>query len=98
MKLQLVILALVITAHGCGDQQMPVIADPTVKEISAPKPALELIDISKVPRLDKSRFQEGHTATGEPNQIAKDLVANGKDAIPFLISKLGDETKMESPA
>ena len=97
MKLQVVILTLMVVAYGCGDERIPVIADPTVKESIAPKPALELIDISKVPPLDKSRFQEGHTATGEPNQVAKDLLANGKDSIPFLISKLEDETKMESP-
>lgn len=88
----------VIALCGCGDDRLPTISDPTVKTESTPKPALELIDISKVPKLSpKGRFQEGQSATvfGEPNQVADDLIANGKDAIPFLISKLEDETEMD---
>jgi hypothetical protein len=96
MKLRLMILGLIFVAFGCGEDRMPVVADPTVKEEAAPKPALELIDISKVPPLDvKARFQEGKTGTGEPNQVAKDLVANGKGSIPFLIGKLDDETEID---
>ena len=96
MKLRLLMVAMMLGVFGCGDDRMPVVSDPTVKEEAGPKPPLELIDISKVPPLDaKTRFQEGKTATGEPNQVAKDLVANGKASIPFLIGKLDDETEID---
>jgi len=84
-------------AVGCsGSDQLPVVADPTVKVDSTPKPALELVDLSKVPPLDpKGRFQDGRTGDGQPNPVAKDIVANGKDSIPFLIRKLEDETELD---
>ena len=96
MRFVLVAFVSAFILSACGDDRLPVVADPTIKTESTPKPALELIDISKVPHLDsKGRFQDGQTADGETNQVAKDLVANGKDAIPFLIDKLDDETEMD---
>lgn len=96
MKLRLAIVVLLATGFACGDERMPVVADPTVKQDTVSKPPLELIDISKVPPLDpKARFQKGKTSTSTVNQVAKDLVSNGKSSIPFLIAKLDDETEMD---
>src|SRR5829696_9162318 len=86
-----VLLALVCDDGG----DVPAVADPTVTVTTTPKPALEHVDITKIPPLDKTRFQEGRSANGEPNRVAKELVANGKDSIPFLIGKLDDETEMD---
>ena len=96
MRFVLVSFVMAFILSGCGDDRLPAVEDPTIKTESTPKPALELIDISKVPHLaSKGRFQDGGTADGGTNQVAKDLVANGKDAIPFLIDKLDDETEMD---
>jgi hypothetical protein len=81
---------------SCSDDKLPAIPDPTVKVDAAAKAPLELVDISKLPVLaSKGRFQDGATALGEPNQVAKDLVANGPNSIPFLIGKVEDETEMD---
>jgi len=98
MKLSVLILLVGTLAalSSCSGEKLPAISDPTVKAEGIAKPPLELVDISKLPVLSKGRFQDGDTALGEPNQVAKDLVANGKAAIPFLIAKLEDETEMDS--
>jgi hypothetical protein len=57
-----------------------------------PKKDLSQIDLSKLERIaPKGRVQDK-----EYNQlpIIDDLIANGKDSIPFLIGKLDDETKI----
>ena len=98
MKLVVSILLLgsVAALSSCSDEKLPAISDPTVKVEVIAKPPLEFVDVSKLPVLSKGRFQDGDTALGEQNQVAKDLVANGKAAIPFLIAKLEDETEMDS--
>jgi len=61
-----------------------------------PKKALNRIDLSAIKHIAKGRAQDG-TLEGEnfaKLSIADDLLAHGKDSIPFLISKLDDETKM----
>ena len=93
MKIVLIAITLIF-AVACTEG-LPTVPEPSVKATLTPKPPLELIDISKVPPRDKSRFQEGHTADGRPNPIAEEIVANGKDSIPFLIGKLEDETEMD---
>ena len=96
MRFVLVAFVIAFVLSACGDDRLPVVADPTVRTESTPKPAMELIDISNVPHLaSKGRFQDGDTANGKTNQVAIDLIANGKDAIPFLIGKLDDETEMD---
>ena len=92
---KLVAFILTAIAIACDEPPVPVVRDPTVNLESTPKPALETVDISRVPPRDKRRFQEGHSANGEPNNVASELVANGRDAIPFLISKLDDDTEMD---
>lgn len=90
------LLASVVFLYGCRDQPRVIVEEPILKTESSSKPPLELIDISTVPPLaSKGRFQDGETARGETNQIAKNLLANGKDSIPFLIGKLEDETEMD---
>lgn len=96
MILKVVVAVLFFGLVSCTESKTPVAPDPTVNDEKIPKPPLELVDISKSPVLSsKGRFQTGETALGETNQVAKDLVANGKDAIPFLISKLDDETEID---
>lgn len=88
--------AALLLLASCDSGPMPQVPDPTTKAETTPKPNLEFVDISKTPELSsKGRFQKGDTALGETNQVAKDLVANGKDSIPFLISKLDDETEID---
>lgn len=90
-------LSVLAASAGCsGTDQLPLVPDPTAKVDSTPKTPLELLDLSRVPPLDpKGRFQDGRTGNGEPNPIAKDLVANGKDSIPFLIAKLDNEAEID---
>ena len=62
----------------------------------SPRP-LELIDLSKMPPLDSKRMQTSmRDAVGNRNEILADLIANGKASIPFLITRLDDETKIEN--
>jgi len=90
-------MLMVVGSTACsGSDQLPVVSDPTIKVDSTPKPALELVDLSKVPPLaSKGRFQDGRTGNGQPNQIANDIVTNGKESIPFLIRKLDDDTEID---
>lgn len=60
-----------------------------------PKKALSEIDISKIGHIaPKGRVQDK-----EYNELAvvDDLIANGKEAIPFLIGKIEDETVIHKP-
>ncbi|MGI9056043.1 MAG: hypothetical protein ACR2F2_09610 [Pyrinomonadaceae bacterium] len=69
---------------------------PTPK-ISPPKTDFSKIDLTTIEHIEKGRAQDG-TLVDENFQkltIADDLLAHGKDSIPFLISKLDDETEMK---
>ena len=97
MSLRALVIVFTLLSFGCSpDERLPSVPAPTITSEPTPKPALELIDLTKVPRLNsKGRFQEGDTVTGESNLVAREIVAAGKDAIPLLISKLEDEPEID---
>jgi hypothetical protein len=54
---------------------------------------LDQIDISKIGRIaPKGRVQD---LDYNKLEVVAELIANGKDSIPYLISKLDDETKLD---
>jgi hypothetical protein len=65
----------------------------TPSEMEGPRKSLSEIDFSRIGRIaPKGRVQDK-----EYNQleVIDQLIANGKDSIPFLISKLEDETVLD---
>jgi len=46
------------------------------------------------PLPDGGRIQDGTDAVGNENHIVQELLANGKDSIPFLIDQLDNETEI----
>lgn len=97
MKWGFLVLTTLFVIAGCGAKHRPVVTPPTINAEPSPKPALEDIDLTKTPPLTKGRFQDGETADGRPNPLADAVVASGKNAIPFLIGKLEDETALPEP-
>ena len=66
-------------------------------QTAPPKTELRDIDLTTIKHIaPKGRAQDGSLQDKEFNQllIADDLIANGKDSIPFLIGKLDDETEL----
>lgn len=62
---------------------------PTARPRQSPKPLSE-IDLTKIgPLAPKGRVQDKDY---NESQVVDDLISNGRDAIPFLISKLDDRT------
>ncbi len=62
-----------------------------------PEKALNRIDLSAIKHIAPKGRAQDSSLEGEKFaklSIADDLLAHGKDSIPFLISKLDDETKM----
>jgi hypothetical protein len=58
-----------------------------------PKKSLDKIDISKIEHIaPKGRVQD---LDYNKLEAVADLIENGKDCIPYLISKLDDETKLD---
>ncbi len=91
-----IVLVFSLLLSACSDAEITGVPAPAQAPQIAEKRPLELVDISKMPTLDsKGRIQNGRTALGETNHIAIDLVANGKDSIPFLINQLENETEMD---
>jgi len=74
-----------------------------VDTLLAQTPALPKIDLSKIDLTEikhiapKGRAQDGGLQDIEFNElpIVNDLLAPGKDSIPFLIGKLDDETEID---
>ena len=88
------VLSLFLAA--CSDSEIAGVPAPAETPNIVGKRPLELVDISKMPVLtSKGRIQDGDTALGDRNHIAIDLVANGKDSIPFLINQLENEAEMD---
>jgi len=66
-----------------------------------PKKPLTEIDLTTIKHTDpKGRVQDGGLQDKDFKElpIAENLLAHGKDSIPFLIGKLDDETKMDKGA
>lgn len=91
-------LALVLALSGCGAANASK-ADgfPTPQKMPAKKPLSE-IDLTIIKHIQpKGRAQDG-ALEGENFKklsLADDLLAHGKDSIPFLIAKLDDETSLD---
>lgn len=69
---------------------------PTQTPILAKK-SLKQIDLTEIKHISpEGRAQDGSLQDDEFNElpIANELLAHGKDSIPFLIGKLNDETEM----
>jgi len=90
-------IIIILLLSGCNTSEIPK-AEISKMDILPtqtpvfPKKPLNQIDLSKLERIaPKGRVQDK-----EYNQlpIIDDLIANGKDSIPFLIGKLNDETKI----
>jgi hypothetical protein len=62
-----------------------------------PKKTFGQIDLTEIKHIAKGRAQSGTVQDEKFNElsIVNDLLAHGRDSIPFLISKLDDETKMD---
>jgi hypothetical protein len=61
----------------------------------AKKKPLDQIDISKIGHIaPKGRVQD---LQYNKLEVIADLIANGKESIPYLISKLDDETRLDVP-
>ena len=107
---KVVLYILILFMVSCGKTNQVItqqIAESTPKVIeSTPKPndlqnpskknvvPLSKIDLSKIGHIaPKCRVQDK-----DLNQlkVVDDLIANGKDSIPFLISKLDDKTKINN--
>lgn len=70
-------------------------------QITLQKKPLNKIDLTQIKHtVPQGRAQDGGLLDEEFNElsIVSDLIAHGKDSIPFLISKLDDETKMDNHA
>lgn len=65
--------------------------DNSVEEIT-PLSEIDLSKIGHIAPIDRVQDKEENQL-----KVVNDLIANGKDSIPFLISKLEDKTKINEP-
>jgi len=91
------LIIIIFLLSGCNTAEISR-ADtlPTQTPVLAKKP-LKDIDLTSIKHIAKSRAQDGSLEDKDFKElpIADDLLAHGKDSIPFLISKLDDETEMK---
>lgn len=82
---------------GCSTVEISKADSLQVQKPVLPKKPLADIDLTTIKHIDKGRAQDGSLEDENFNTlpIAEDLLAHGKDSIPFLISKLEDETEMK---
>src|SRR5262245_29636954 len=100
VRISVVVFGVAVLLAGCNRTAQPLVKNSAAQqqvvasvrsEPKAPKPFSE-IDLLKICNLAaKGRAQDLHYNNSE---VINDLVANGKDSIPFLIGKLGDRTLM----
>jgi hypothetical protein len=99
-------IIIILLLSGCKTSEIPR-AEISKAEISPsqtpvlPKKALSQIDLTEIKHTTpRGRAQDGGLLDEEFNElsIVNDLLAHGKDSIPFLISKLDDETEMDNRA
>ncbi len=99
---------IILLLLGCSGSEIPKTEIPRTEiskaEISLsqtpvlPKKALSQIDLTEIKHtVPQGRVQDEGLQDEEFNElpIVNDLLAHGKDCIPFLIGKLEDETEME---
>jgi hypothetical protein len=99
-KVSLFIIVIFLSS-GCNTAEVSkAVSSPTQTPV-LPKKALSQIDLTKIKHITpQGRVQDGGLLDEEFNEltIVKDLLSHGKDSIPFLISKLDDETEMNRSA
>jgi len=91
-------IIIIFLLSGCNTAEIS-----KVDTLLAQTPALPKIDLSKIDLTEikhiapKGRAQDGGLQDIEFNElpIVNDLLAHGKDSIPFLIGKLDDETEID---
>jgi hypothetical protein len=82
---------------GCGDANVVRVSNSGASPSASPSPQVQIaeVNLAQIGHVaPKGRAQDRNY-----NQLAvvEQLIAQGKESIPFLISKLDDETKIEGP-
>lgn len=98
VKHYLFFLITVFSFLGCLSNETPKTETLPTQTPIVSKKSLSEIDLTTIKHIEpKGRVQDN--GVGDENfkllSITDDLIANGKDSIPFLINKLDDETKMK---
>ena len=99
MRVISVLCCCIVAVSACamtqtGEQQAPEPAHNSAALVK-PKKSLKQIDISKIGHIaPKGRVQDLEYNNLE---VVADLIANGKECIPYLISRLDDKTKLDVP-
>ncbi len=89
---------LIFLLSGCNTSEISKAGTLQTQTIVTPKLDLSKIDLTQIKYINpQGRAQDGGLKDKEFNQlsIADDLIANGKDSIPYLIGKLDNETELD---
>lgn len=95
---KVMVFCFIAAASACAttpsvERQAPEPASNAAAAVVKSKKPLEQIDISKIGHIaPKGRVQD---LDYNKLEVVDDLIANGKECIPYLISKLDDETKLD---
>lgn len=96
-------IAVILSAAlaSCATAQVTSVSNATATPAASPTPSSKPLEVvSKVSDIDLSKI--GHTAPSgrvqdldnDPSDVVQQLVAKEKESIPFLISKLDDNTRV----
>lgn len=93
-----IVFFIVFFLSGCSTNEISKVDNLHEKTSTVPKKSLSQIDLTTIKHIvSQGRVQDNGVADENFKllSITNDLIENGKDSIPFLISKLDDETKMK---
>jgi hypothetical protein len=94
-------MILCVVLASCATAQVTSVSNATATPAASPTPSPKPLEVvSKISDIDLSKI--GHTVPSgrvqdldnEPSDVVQKLVANEKESIPFLISKLEDNTRV----
>lgn len=91
-------LALILLLSGCGTINTTKADSLPTPQTKPTKRALNEIDLTTIKHIQpKGRAQDDSLQDENFKELplADDLLAHGKDSIPFLIAKLDDETRLD---
>jgi hypothetical protein len=96
-------IIIILLLSGCNSSEIPKVEISNTETLPTqtpvlPEKALSKIDLTEIKHIaPKGRAQDGGLQDEEFNElpIVNDLLAHGKDSIPFLIDKLDDETEID---
>lgn len=91
-------IIIIFVLSGCNTAEIPKAEILPPQTPVLPKKALSQIDLTEIKHIaPKGRAQDGGLQGEEFNElpIVSDLLAHGKDSIPFLIGKLDDEIEID---